>query len=73
VVNAVHWPGVKASLGPPGSLESRTAIRPGAGRATSTQSPLAPLWLLFRHAARDEAAVVIARLLSLLPGAPYLG
>src|ERR1019366_1072564 len=52
-VNATHSSGVKVSLGPSGSFESRTATAPGRLRATSTQSPaLPPLHDDLRHSAR---------------------
>src|ERR1700678_4012872 len=62
-VNTVHWRAANVSAGPFGSLESRTAT-PGLPCATWTQLPLAPLWLLIRHVARDGPAASISRLLS---------
>jgi len=36
-MNSRHAPGVKRKTGPPGSLESRSAMFPSVVRATSTQ------------------------------------
>jgi hypothetical protein len=54
---------VKDRAGPYGSAESRTAIAQGTG-AVSMQLPL-PLWVLFRHAARDRSCPVVAIRVSL--------
>src|ERR1022692_3875393 len=61
-VNASHAAGVKTSLGPFGSFESRTATIPGRLLATSTQFPPDPLLrLLLRQTARESSCSGIPR------------
>lgn len=57
-MNAVQASAVKRREGPCGSLESRTGSTPGNPSATSMQSPVSPLNVLFRQFAPLRSSAV---------------
>src|SRR6266566_929348 len=65
-MKVAHARRVKIRFGPLGFLESRTATA-WSRWATSTHWPLALLWLLFCHLARERSGSVIPYLLSPTP------